>query len=228
MWNLDYEQILAKCGGDNYESKATAIAEELPYVWLDVYRCNSPSTSNPHRITIDTFEYLIDWQIESVEHGLVAPDEAVEERVFAVHGRSQCPSKKRNDAIMRNRPLGPVDELKHRFHTKYDKGHFIAHSIGGGLDINIFPQHRKVNRGWSARGKVWRAMERYCQRHGGVYCFSRPIYLGRSWHPQALDYGVLKLDGTLWVERFKNCGSSKELKEIERLAGDAISTYYRR
>ena len=43
-----------------------------------------------------------------------------------------------------------------------DKGHFIAHAIGGGLDMNIFSQARDLNRGISEQGKVYRLMERYC------------------------------------------------------------------
>src|SRR5215510_664166 len=56
-----------------------------------------------------------------------------------------------------------------------DRGHFIAHSIGGGLDVNVFWQDRDLNRGWSPEGKIFRQMETYCQEHPGTFCFSRPI-----------------------------------------------------
>ena len=52
--------------------------------------------------------------------------------------------------------------------------HFIAHSIGGGLDANPFSQERCLNRGWSPQGKIYRQMETYCYEQPGTFCFSRP------------------------------------------------------
>src|SRR5260370_16897464 len=61
----------------------------------------------------------------------------------------------------------------------WDKGHFIAHSIGGSVDqaeVNVFVQRRDLNRGWSTAGKRFREMEKYCELNPGTFCFSRPIY----------------------------------------------------
>jgi hypothetical protein len=41
-----------------------------------------------------------------------------------------------------------------------DRGHFLGHASGGELDINLFPQRRELNRGWSEEGKEFRGMER--------------------------------------------------------------------
>lgn len=47
-------------------------------------------------------------------------------------------------------------------------------------------------------------MEKYCREQEGTFCFSRPIYCDGSNVPRWLEFGVLKSDGTLWVEVFDN------------------------
>ncbi|HEX8831883.1 MAG TPA: hypothetical protein VF705_11995, partial [Longimicrobium sp.] len=59
----------------------------------------------------------------------------------------------------------------------------MAHSMGGSLDINIFPQRSAVNRGRSPEGKRYRAMERYAAAHPGTFVFSRPLYGDHTWVP---------------------------------------------
>ena len=81
-----------------------------------------------------------------------------------------------------------------------DKGHFLGHASGGILDINLFPQRREVNRGWSEEGKEFRRMERYVADHPGTFFFNRPIYDDHTWLPLALEYGVLE-DGLAWRKR---------------------------
>ncbi len=49
--------------------------------------------------------------------------------------------------------LGQSTKVFSHFGNDYDKGHFIAHYSGGPIDINLFPQHRDVNRGWSSQGR---------------------------------------------------------------------------
>jgi len=75
---------------------------------------------------------------------------------------------------------------------------------GGSLDVNIFPQKRELNRGWSEEGKLFRRMERHAGERPGTFCFARPIYHDMTCCPTVLECGVLKEDGTLWVERFEN------------------------
>jgi hypothetical protein len=88
-----------------------------------------------------------------------------------------------------------------------DKGHFIAHSIGGAVDrleINVFVQRRDLNRYRSVEGKRYREMEKYCAQHPGTFCFSRPIYEDETSIPALLDFGVLRDDGALWIDTFDN------------------------
>ena len=85
-----------------------------------------------------------------------------------------------------------------------DKGHFLGHASGGILDINLFPQRRELNRGWSAEGKRFRAMERYVAEHPGVFFCHRPIYDDDAWIPERLEYGVLREDREWWTDTFQN------------------------
>jgi hypothetical protein len=58
----------------------------------------------------------------------------------------------------------------------YDRGHLIAHATGGGLDANLFPQARHVNRGWSSNGRRYRQLERIAAANPGCLLFHRLVY----------------------------------------------------
>jgi hypothetical protein len=85
-----------------------------------------------------------------------------------------------------------------------DKGHFLGHASGGTLDINLFPQRRELNRGWSAEGKEFRRMERYVAQHPGTFFYHRPIYDDDTWVPHRLEYGVLEANADWRVSTFAN------------------------
>lgn len=215
--SINYDQLLSEAPHGDMEDMIGFLSETLPYEWADVYRKAHPHQANIWRVLYNGFEYLYDISTELVQLGVVTEAEAVDDRLVAVHGRSRINQEKRKASIMRKHPLGPVGFIEYHSKVRYDRGHFIAHSLGGGLYINLFPQPTAVNRGWSESGKLFRAMERYCLKNPGTYCFSRPIYHGLSAHPCAIEYGVLKTDKTLWVNLFANSGDSEELEEIERL-----------
>ena len=218
---VDYQRVRTDAGSVDSEALIRFLSAELPYEWADVYKRLSPHQPNIMRITRDGFEYLFDFSSELVTQQVIAKDKAVEDRIVAVHGRSQRVSDKRKDSLMRKHPLGPVDFIRAHSNdyglSRYDKGHFIGHVLGGMLHINLFPQSKQINRGWSEQGKIYRRMEKYCQTHPGTYCFSRPIYGGFSGHPQVIEFGVLKTDGNLWINEFQNCDDSEEMARIERL-----------
>lgn len=65
------------------------LSAELPYVWADLYKKRSPHSANIMRIVREGFEYLFDFSSELVKQGTLAPNLAVEDRIVAVHGRSQ-------------------------------------------------------------------------------------------------------------------------------------------
>ena len=80
----------------------------------------------------------------------------------------------------------------------------MGHASGGQLDINLFPHRRELNRGWSAEGKVFRALEKYVADNPGTFFYHRPIYDDDSWIPATLEYGVLKENKVWCVEAFAN------------------------
>lgn len=221
--SVNYDRILSEFSSCDTERAIFELSNELPYVWADAYKRLSPHAANIMCVVRDGFEYLFDFSSELVAQGQLSANQAIEDRIVAAHGRAQSQGKKRKDYLMRKHPLGPTEFI--RTHSEqasdltnsYDKGHFIGHAIGGMLHINLFPQTKDVNRGWSEGGKTYRRMERYCQNHPGTYCFSRPIYSGFSAHPYVLEFGVLRQDGKLWVNQFANCKDSGEIALMERL-----------
>ena len=167
-----------------------SVWEEMMTDWCDEYRHYTPET----RI------------VEAkVEPGVFIFD-LVAERVVGAYGLSTRPAQPRDRAKMRGFPdvnVGVRAVLGDQAFLA-DRGHFLAHGSGGTLDINLFPQLRDLNRGWSHEGKLFRRMERYVAEHPGVFYFHRPIYVDATWIPGELEFGILTVDGTWWVERFAN------------------------
>jgi hypothetical protein len=85
-----------------------------------------------------------------------------------------------------------------------DPGHFLGNVSGGRLDINIFPQRRDLNRGWTQDGKRFRQMEHFVKTHPGTFFYHHAFYIDETWIPDRLEYGVLREDGTWWIESFGN------------------------
>jgi hypothetical protein len=128
------------------------------------------------------------------------------ERVVVAYGLSQPPAKARDAGRMRGFP-----DVGRSFAARLgtdapaaDKGHFLAHAAGGELDMNLFPQRRDLNRGWSEEGKLYRRMERRIAGRPGTFHFHRPLYGDGSWVPWRLELGMLLDDREWWVERFAN------------------------
>lgn len=125
-------------------------------------------------------------------------------RVFAVYGKSNPSHVRRDTSRLRyHRDSLAFEYGDYDGQLAWDKGHFIAHTIGGHIDNGIFAQRRDVNRGWGDY-RDYRRMEVYAQRNPGIHVFSRPIYGDGSQHPFYIEYGLLKSDWTWWVEVFPN------------------------
>lgn len=201
-----YSEILKNAPEGDNEAIIQFLSDKLPDLWCQDYEAMTFTDDYPYSadeldivsIPLDKLTYLYDMGDAYDEGDPENP--RVESRVVVVYGRSQPPRTKRDTSRMRGW-IGPTNQFRD---GKYDKGHFIAHMSGGGLDINLFFQRRDINRGWSARGKVYRQMERFCAEHLGTFCFARPRYNDRTWHPCALEYGILLPDRKLWVELFDN------------------------
>ncbi len=196
-YTIDYKKILTSLTHHQPDHLHKRLAEALSDRWCAQYRLMTPSPTYILEFEVDSFTYLFDL---ASGHDDFDPDQAVEDRVVAAYGLSQAEVGERDH----NRQRGFIGPSERVFGKNYDKGHFISHGAGGGLDVNLFPQRRDVNRGWSARGKIYRSMERYCAEHPGTFFFSRPIYQELSWQPARLEFGVLKDKGQFWVECFDN------------------------
>jgi hypothetical protein len=94
------------------------------------------------------------------------------------------------EAMAANAGLSWQDRFFKLYGHDYDRGHIIAQSLGGGMDINLCPQKRSFNQRKSAEGNLYRSMETKAERSPNAFVFSRPIYSDKTWVPQQLDYGV--------------------------------------
>jgi hypothetical protein len=200
--SVDYQTLLTAIPG-TLEDKIAALAEELPHLWRDAYVRTSSRSTSIVRISDGSFEYLYDNYSYLEASGTVSYDPTIEDRVVAVYGQSTPLPKPRDDYRLR----GWVGATEKIYGSRFDKGHYIAHSLGGAVDrseMNVFVQRRDLNRGWSQEGKLYRAMEKYCVLRPGTFCFSHPLYEDQSSIPSFVELGVLKSSDELWVQCFDN------------------------
>lgn len=167
----------------------------LPPVWLDGYAAQGGEilevTLGGSAGDNGAFTYMFDLQ---------PTNSKTDSRVVAVWGMSGSEPASTRDS-------GRIAGLLKGFWSKKfpgrDRGHFMAHTMGGEMDINLFPQLSWVN-----RGGIWREMEKYAVVHPGTFSFVRPIYRGSNWTPDRLEYGLFKLPPAsapgLWVTSFGN------------------------
>ena len=198
---IDYKLIMSEMNRESYEQSIAIFCEKVSRIWIDNYRQNTDTITNIIRFEDKGFTFLFDDSSELLRNGTVTSEDCVDERVVVVYGRSKNPKTKRDNSRMRGFLGSFVNLFKD---VSYDKGHFIGHSLGGGLDVNLFPQRSEINRGWSQKGKLYRSMERYCAENIGTFCFSRPIYNNKSWIPHEIEYGILLSPDNIWVEKFEN------------------------
>ncbi len=148
------------------------------------------------------FTFLIDhiWD-HATERDVIK--ELPETRVVSFFGISNTNLVKEN-VYRRRVGWGNTTLAFSEFPGQYDKGHFIAHGFGGPVDVNLFPQRRDINRGWSEEGKRYRKMERYVAANHGTLVFSRPVYTDRSICPHTLEYGYFDKELNLQIQTFPN------------------------
>lgn len=164
--------------------------EKQSEIWCNEYRA-SFQQAEILEINLDLGVFLFDYSTE---------------RVILAYALSTTPLEKRDTSRMQGFPNPNISVAKIMRQDTFfaDKGHFLSHASGGKLDINIFPQRRELNRGWSEEGKQFRKMERYVAKHTGTFFYHRPIYNDETWIPDDLEYGVLRDDNKWWVEKFSN------------------------
>jgi hypothetical protein len=196
-----YQDLLTGTDNADLNEIIGYLCNELTYVWIEDYKNNCTHFVDVCRISIGSFEYLFDDCVVSKDNVMI--NSKIESRLVAAFGTSIQSGKKRDDYRLRGW-LGPTNTF---LGTLWDKGHYIAHSIGGAVDLaelNVFKQRRDLNRGWSDEGKLFRKMEGYCFDNPGTFCFHRPIYIDDSMCPGILEYGVLTKEKQFWIARFNN------------------------
>ena len=200
QYAIDYPSLLFEAQTEGETNVALFLSKHLPSKWREVYIANARHQTNLVRFRCGAFEYICDLYSELEAMGEVPYNQTIEDRVVGALGISSRAEQPRDASRMRCW-LGATEEF---VGTERDKGHFMAHCIGGGLDVNVFSQERRLNRGWSPQGKTYRKMETYCRERPGTFCFSRPIYEDGSSVPRWLEFGIIKDDQALWVELFDN------------------------
>ena len=187
--DIDYNNLLSLIDiNDGYRDQITKILPKMIHLWKQSY-CKM---GNPRPyimgFSFDTYEVLYD-QIEEYpdDEADTLADGYIEERTIVAYGYSSKPQFERgiNDINMR------VDDQRKWADKETDRGHFIAHAIGGNIWVNIFPQRRDVNRGASEAGKRYKSMEKYLLNNEGIFCFSRPIYFDFYNLPYLIEYGYI-------------------------------------
>lgn len=200
---IDYESLLKEVRTDSYKAAVSFLMENLPFIWRDSYLEMMPRETNIVRFQYGTFEYIYDDYASLEATGAVPYDPKIEARLVGVSGCSEPKEAKRDDSRLRGW-VGPTEKT---FGRGWDKGHFIAHSIGGAVDqleVNVFIQRRDLNRGWSDAGRRFREMEKYCKSNPGMFCFCRPVYRDQTAKPALVEFGMLKNVHELSIERFDN------------------------
>ncbi|HEY4848782.1 MAG TPA: hypothetical protein VIH87_13610 [Methylocella sp.] len=198
-------------------------SEDLPDLWCKAYREMPNAEFEIVQVTDGGYEFLFDLGADRVVAAFGTsqfnPAKRDSERMKDFLGKTT--SKEALNTIVKKAPSTQVAgqrqqmaqlSWRERFFLtyghKYDRGHFMSHKQGGGLDINLFPQRADINQGHGRLGAHYRAMEKECvhqaEQGAPVFCFSRPIYDDESWVPAKLDYGIIYGPQRISVATFPN------------------------
>lgn len=200
----DYKQIFEDRGIASVKEAYDFFNTEIIYNWTNLYKRECLIAGD---VTIQNFQGFTFAFDQTVAVDPATACALPDPRVVAAFGISNISINFSNRAMMR-KFWGPSNKAFTVFGDNYDKGHFIAHNSGGPIDINLFPQRRDINRGWSVDGKKYRSMERHVAENPGTLVFSRPIYNDFSCCPAFIEYGYYDTSNKLEVEVFPNKNDS--------------------
>ncbi len=206
VWEIDYPAALAAEQASEYGDLAKALPYELSEAWVSKYLKMTPAEHDINVVARGSVTYIYDFTTivrERRQDSTFVWGADVEDRTVVAYGRSRQVRVKRDMNRMRG-PRGEREIGQGSERLPYDRGHLLAHSIGGEEDMGLFPQRSDINRGHSARGRVFRRMERYCFDNPGTFVFARPVYLDKTSHPYYLEYGILLPGLSFWIEVFPN------------------------
>lgn len=146
---------------------------------------------------LDEFQYGRFWYLfDSTPEGKTDPKEPAN-RVLASWGVSEPDRRFGHRQNLRGFPVPPVNR-------KFDRGHLIAMSVGGGDYVNLVPQEPRLNRGWSNAGKRWRSLERAVAADAGAFVFVAVHYDDLTDIPSWFGYVVVHTDHRIRIESFSN------------------------
>lgn len=208
--SVDYERAISDLMPRECESLTDLLCEILPPQWRRAYRKMAQTPTNICRFSDHGLTIMFDHSSELVGRGVLSEERAVEDRIVVAFGRTSVASSRPNDVETRGL-LGPFSGM---LGGNTGEERMMGRALGGGRTLNLFPLRRDLARERSADGRTFRAMERYCAEHPGMFCFSRPIYDSRSWWPSAIEHGVLRSDRTLWVRQFENRGEGSRIPSL--------------
>jgi hypothetical protein len=170
------------------------VRERLVDRWTAEYVAVTPWVPEIFEVQLGAFVYLFD-----AAPTLSRAESGGDDRAVVVWGRSSAPATRRD----RGRLAGFIPVPSSWSGRGRDRGHLVAHALGGGLDLNLVPQSSALNRGRSAEGRRWRALEREAAASPGMPLFVRLVYEDATWSPAEFEYGLVR-GGGLHVARFQN------------------------
>jgi len=184
---INYDHIVTENNIRSAEQLYNLFWDQITLLWTNEYAEAFPKHGEITLQNFQGFSFLIDHVWPDVQQADIN-NELPETRVISFFGISNTNIVATNRSRMKV-GWGKTSVAFSEFGTDYDKGHFVAHGFGGPIDVNIFPQRRDVNRGWSEEGKRFRKMENFITANPGTLVFSRPIYTDLTICPHQLEYG---------------------------------------
>jgi hypothetical protein len=186
-----------------------AVVEELKNIWLDSYPAQVLGTWNREtqqgaRVASDIVRVNLNEFGNLKKDGIAYYFDAAAERLVGAwvvsQGRNPVSRKGEPDARLKGHPLENS--------SLYDRGHTIAHTLGGGSDINIVSQHSGVNRSGGRNAPTgFRTLERIAVDTPGSFYFVHWLYRGATGGqqvPTGVEQGLLMPRQPPVVYRFVN------------------------
>jgi len=199
---IDYKQIALQNNCRSAAHLNELFWHTISSYWIKKYTDAFPKHGEISLQNFFGFAFLIDHVWPDVQEA-DSNNELPETRVISFFGISNTNIVKENRSRMK-KGWGKTSQAFSTFGVDFDKGHFIAHGFGGPVDVNIFPQRRDINRGWSDEGKLYRKMEKFVAANPGTFVFSRPVYNDLTICPYQLEYGYFDKDLELTIQTFPN------------------------
>lgn len=189
---MNYDEIARSCTTDCTLDEA-AFADAVVAKWVREYRRTTRGDRDVVEIEGENgFTYIYDSTLRP-------PLDEADNRVIGAWGHSTPAAQPRDKSRMRGYPS---PQRQHKIQV--DRGHLIAHAIGGEYDMNLIPQDADLNQGKGGGDRRWRELERYCEGHPGTPVLVRALYDDITDHPSKLEYVIILDHGVLRVERFEN------------------------